>query len=485
MTNEYRSEEEKENKPDKVGDKVDKEFLSKAKNSRDLMDKKLKMFENSIEVISETITNKEISEKKEPGKKAIEEISEEIREVQTKLDTIIRKIDNKEQYLTAIEETISALEDRYNRKTEEMNNIEERFNITKESKGNLDEDYKELLKNNEQLIKTFETRQVDLIVLTDSVKEKIASQDELRTKIGKMNKEIQNNEDLLEKQREENEALDKKLKSQRAENETLRASITKSKIELEHSNTEIEAKEEEKKLLSEQIDKKERRIKEVNQKIQEYHAGFPEMEKQRETYEELLIKYKIQLSDKQQQLIEIESRIQEVKETFENLNDRLNVKENLIEVNEKRIDDLKLNIETSNTEYFEREQRLGALTEKFKHMKADHEKLIKSKEAIESSTNDSRIILQKLKLELENQEKEIRDKESRIHRIEVLSAIYRASKFFGGILIGVGIFFIIWAVGVLSNIIDFGEINNSLMGLFLLIGASLAIISGIFHLEKS
>ncbi|KKL22489.1 hypothetical protein LCGC14_2434940, partial [marine sediment metagenome] len=187
----------------------------------------------------------------------------------------------------------------------------------------------------------------------------------------------------------------------------------------------------------------------------------------------------------QQQLIEIESRIQEVKETFENLNDRLNVKENLIEVNEKRIDDLKLNIETSNTEYFEREQRLGALTEKFKHMKADHEKLIKSKEAIESSTNDSRIILQKLKLELENQEKEIRDKESRIHRIEVLSAIYRASKFFGGILIGVGIFFIIWAVGVLSNIIDFGEINNSLMGLFLLIGASLAIISGIFHLEKS
>ncbi|HEC40585.1 MAG TPA: hypothetical protein ENI29_20245 [bacterium] len=209
------------------------------------------------------------------------------------------------------------------------------------------------------------------------------------------------------------------------------------------------------------------------------------MEKQRETYEELLIKYKIQLSDKQQQLIEIESRIQEVKETFENLNDRLNVKENLIEVNEKRIDDLKLNIETSNTEYFEREQRLGALTEKFKHMKADHEKLIKSKEAIESSTNDSRIILQKLKLELENQEKEIRDKESRIHRIEVLSAIYRASKFFGGILIGVGIFFIIWAVGVLSNIIDFGEINNSLMGLFLLIGASLAIISGIFHLEKS
>ena len=69
MTNEYRSEEEKEKKPVKVGDKVDKEFLSKAKNSRDLMDKKLRMFENSIEDISVTITNGEVTEKKESGKK--------------------------------------------------------------------------------------------------------------------------------------------------------------------------------------------------------------------------------------------------------------------------------------------------------------------------------------------------------------------------------------------------------------------------------
>ena len=209
------------------------------------------------------------------------------------------------------------------------------------------------------------------------------------------------------------------------------------------------------------------------------------VEKQRETYEELLTKYKIQLSDKQQQLIEIESRIQEITVNVNSLNEQISVKENLIEVNEKRYDDLKLDIDISNTEHFEREQRLEAITEKLKHMEAEHEKLIKAKDAIETSTNDSRVILQKLKLELDNQEKEIRDKESRIHRIEVLSAIYRASKFFGGILIGIGIFFIIWSVGVFSDIIDLGDMNNYVMGLLLLIGACLAIISGIFHLEKS
>ena len=120
-------------------------------------------------------------------------------------------------------------------------------------------------------------------------------------------------------------------------------------------------------------------------------------------------------------------------------------------------------------------------------MEADHEKLSKAKEAIETSTNDSRVILQQLKEELEKQEKEIRDKESRIHRLEVLSAIYRASKFFGGILIGIGIFFAIWAVGIFINVIDLGDINLNtfLMVIFLLIGGILSIISGIFHLEKS
>ena len=179
--------------------------------------------------------------------------------------------------------------------------------------------------------------------------------------------------------------------------------------------------------------------------------------------------------DKEMELVEKSEMLDESKNRL-----KLDYSWNMV-----RIALLKNDIETSNTEYVEREKRLEALTEKLTRIETDHEKLSKAKEAIESSTNDSRAILQKLKVELENQEKEIRDKESRIHRLEVLSAIYRASKFFGGILIGIGIFFIVWAMGVFYNIIDFGNLNNSVMGLFLLIGAVLSIISGIFHLEKS
>ena len=484
MTDEYKAE-EKENKSDKEREKVDREFLAKAKNSRDIMDKKLRTFETTIENITETITNGEPVEKKGAKEKVISEVSAEIKESQIILDALKKKIEEKEEYLAVIEETLSTLEEKYNRKNEEMNNLDERLNITKESKENLNQEYKVLLRDNEQLIKTYESRQVDLIVLTDSVKEKISSQDEFRGKISKLNQELQEHEVNLEKQREESEALEKKLKSQSAENETLKISISKNKIELEHSNTEIDAKEEEKKLLTEQIEKKERRIKEIEHKIEDYHEGFPEMEKQRETYEELLAKYKIQLTDKQQQLIEMESHIQEVNETVESFNDQLSSKQNLIDANEKRVEDLKKDIEISNTEYIEREQRLVALTEKLHHVEIDHGKLVKAKEAIESSTIDSKAILLRLKEELDNQEKEIRDKESRIHRLEVLSAIYRASKVFGGILIGFGIFFIIWAAGIFANVIDLGEVNSFLIVIFLLIGAVLSIISGIFHLEKS
>jgi len=365
-----------------------------------------------------------------------------------------------------------------------MKNLEDRLEIITESKDNLEEEYKDLLKINEQLVKAYETRQVDLIVLTDSVKEKVTKQDELRTITSKLNHENREKENLLKKQEENAEALDKKIKSLTAENETLKVSIGKNKFELDHTNKEIEVKEEEKKLLSEQIEKKEIRIKTIEQEIQDYRDGFPEMEKQRETYEELLAKYKIQLTEKQQQLIEIESRIQQLNDNLESIDEQITSKESLFKANDKRLEDIKQDIESLNLEYVEREGRLNSLTEKVEYLQTEHDKLIKSKEVIDQSTNDAKTIFQKLKLELETQEEEIRDKESRIHRLEFLSLVYRLSKFFGGILIGIGVLIIILALLGLANILSFGDMDF-LFFLILVISGGLSIGSGIFHLEKS
>ena len=265
-----------------------------------------------------------------------------------------------------------------------------------------------------------------------------------------------------------------KIKSQRAENETFKVSIGKNKFELDHSNSEIEAKEEEKKLLNEQIQKKEFRIKDIEKKLIEYNESFPELEKQKTTYDELLIKYKMQLTEKQQDMIDIESRIQELNDTVESLQEQIDGKENLIEVNEKRIEDMKREIDISNNEHKERQERIASISEKQEHLNEEYEKLLKAKEVIDSSINDSRTIFQKLKVQLDSQEKEIRNKESRIHRLEMLSLIYRASKFFGGILIGLGIIFLIWGIGSLT-FIDLGDANIPVLSGLMIFGAILAI----------
>lgn len=478
--------EKSESKSERDNTRVDKEFLSKAKDSRDIIDKNLRTFEDSIDNITDTIKiGKSNDEKKDSDKKDDTEITQELIEAKESLESIKKKIDDKVGYLAALQEEINNLQQRYNRNTEELQNLEERIELTKESKDNMENEYQELLKNNELLVKTYETRQVDLIVLTDSVKEKIALQEEFRTKIAKQNQAIQDNEYLLDKQREDTISLEKKIKSQTAENETLKVSIEKNRFELDHSNKEIEAKDEEKKNLNEQIDKKEQRLKTIEKQIEDYKQGFPEMEKQTSTYEELLAKYKIQLSEKQQDVIKLESRIQELNETYISIQEQIANKDNLLEVNEKRLQDIKQNIESTNAEYFEREERLNSLSEKLEYMQDEHDKLIKAKEIIDESTNASRAVLQKLKIDLDNQENEIRDKESRIHRLELLSTIYRISKFFGGILIGMGILFVILSFGYLINIIDFGDLNSLIFGIILLIGAIFTLASGIFHLEKS
>ena len=78
--------EEAEEKSEKEVEKVDKEYLTKAKNSRDLIDKKLRTFETSIENISDTIKNGEAEPDKKEKKS--DKISEEIREAQQNLQLI-------------------------------------------------------------------------------------------------------------------------------------------------------------------------------------------------------------------------------------------------------------------------------------------------------------------------------------------------------------------------------------------------------------
>ena len=62
MTDEI-NKEEKNNKIEKEIEKIDKEYLTKAKDSRDIIDKSLRTFEDTIETIEKEIEKKDINKR--------------------------------------------------------------------------------------------------------------------------------------------------------------------------------------------------------------------------------------------------------------------------------------------------------------------------------------------------------------------------------------------------------------------------------------
>ncbi len=478
------NEEEKEKKKEKEVDRIDKDLLLKAKNSRDLIDKKLRTFENSIDTVSNA-RKTDVESEKEEGKKIAFEKSEEIKELEKRFEVVTKKINDKEEYLIALEEKISGLEEIYNRKVESSNTLNEELAIVIGNKEKLETEYNDLQKRIIDLNNAYEARKIDLTVLQDKVKEKLANQDELRNQIAKFNQEIQENEENFLQLKEESKTLDNRLISLRTENEGLRATIDKNKEEISNVNNLIEAKENEIKLLNEQIEKKEERLSSIELKFQDYNEQFPEIERRKDVYDQIIRNYVIQVEERQQKILTLETKIIELNESIDTVKEQILGKENLISLNEKRLNELKVEIEIAIAEHNERENLLKSITEKLEYTEKEHEKLTKAKDTIDKSISESKEIFQQLKKQLDGQEEEIRDKESRINRLEILSLIYRASKFFGGILIGIGIFFLIIGFGYLLNIFDFGEANPILIMLLSLIGAGLIIVSGIFHLEKS
>jgi len=478
------SEEFNEKKNEKEVDRIDKDLLLKAKNSRDLIDKKLRTFEDSIDIVSNA-RKTDVESEKEEGKKITFEKSEEIKELEIRFEVITKKINDKEEYLIALEEKITGLEEIYNRKVESSNTLNEELVIIIRNKEKQETEYNDLQNRIIDLNNAYEARKIDLTVLQDKVKEKLANQDELRNQIAKFNQEIQENEENFRQLREESKTLDNRLISLRTENEGLRATIDKNKEEISNVNNLIEAKENEIKLLNEQIEKKEERLSSIELKFQEYNEQLPEIERRKDVYDQIIRNYVMQVEERQQKILALETKIIELNESIDTIKEQILGKENLISLNERRLNELKVEIETAIAEHNERENLLKSITEKLEYTEKEHEKLTKAKDTIDKSISESKEIFQQLKKQLDGQEEEIRDKESRINRLEILSLIYRASKFFGGILIGMGIFFLIIGFGYLLNIFDFGEANPILIMLLSLIGAGLIIVSGIFHLEKS
>jgi len=478
----------KENKSHNLSEEIqnlDREYLTFAKNSRDLIDKNLKIFKENLEAIEDNI--QEEKDKKGSSIDNFDDYSFKLKEMKENFDIIVEQIKIGTNYLEKLKTEITRLEKKYTNNAIQFQNLEERLALTQESKKNLQEEYDELVNKKEALKSDLEQRQIDLMVLSEDVKDKLSQKRRLRTELDRFDNDINNNRDSIQNQEETIEINENKLKSLEAEIEANNVTIDKNRLEIKHSNRIIEAKEHELEVLNGHLKDKKDKLDALNEDIQAYKEGFPELEEQKRTYQEILEKSKNEMAEKQQKLINLENKLDNTKAQLNNLNNQLKNKMNLREVNEKRIQDLQIKIEDMKNQYEDWGYKADYMKEKWILAKKDFHELKARKNQIEESISESKELFKDMSQQLETQEKEIREKESRVHRLEVLGVIYRLSKFFGGILIGFASLLLIFSIGIFTRLFELGFENLicDLIALFLTFSSVLMLLSGLFHMEKS
>jgi chromosome segregation ATPase len=306
------------------------------------------------------------------------ELVDELEEKQFKLNSLTRKLSEKEEEYKTLKQNINDL-------TMEQN---------------------ELTKKNESLTQEYEKRQMDLTMLNDNVKEKTHLLDELRSNLSSLNKEIDERKASLSQEIEDAEVAKKKIEGLQAENESIKLSIDKHKAELEQASNLLAVREDEIKLLNEQLERKEERKKEVTEKIQECNNDLHDLERQKEEYEDLFRKYRVELSGNYQFLIGIESMLEDLKGILENLVAHKVLQENFVAINDNLMSSLRNYIQSFTAELTRREEEIQAVTDKFGKLEKEYTKFSTMQEEIENLIIQSQKISRKLKEAVENHDNE-------------------------------------------------------------------------------
>jgi chromosome segregation ATPase len=236
--------------------------------------------------------------------------------------------------------------------------------------------------------------------------------------------------------------------------------------------------------LSDELDSRNLLLQQLETKIQAVQDKLNDQNDQKVTMDSVLEKYQTQLSQKMYEFTTIDSKLGDQKSQLEEMQAKEKDLENLLNLKEQRVAEnssilkkLLSDIEIKRGEYNAKD----IAQTKFRD---ENENLAKIHQEIEQNIQESNVSFQKLKKDLEIQEKQIRDKESRIHRLEIFSFLYRISKIFGGFVLGIGLLFLIVSFGFLFGVINSTEIAWSLVQPLLMLSGLLFIVSGILQLER-
>ncbi|OLS12249.1 MAG: chromosome segregation ATPase [Promethearchaeota archaeon CR_4] len=324
-----------------------------------------------------------------------------------------------------------------------------------------------------------EQRKVELNLLNVSTElaDKQISKEYLFKDAEELNKSI-------EQHKVDENALEQKIQNRRNDLNQLNQLGAKNREELQRLVNILREKVENLSSLEGQIENKKNEMTNLEQAIKTLQAETLQREKQKDAFEAVMTKNEALLQEKNHLISDLELRITDRKAEIDGLNAQVTNFQSVLKLKEDSLTNLNALTGKLSEEQTVLREKVDALNQEITEKQQDRAELTSGNADIEKKIGESRKLFQQLKISLENEEKELREKESRIHRIEVMSFMYRTSKLFGGIFIFMGLLFLVLGFGFGFDVLNASQLNNDLVIFFVVLAAVFFLISGIFQLEK-
>jgi chromosome segregation ATPase len=458
--------------------------LSKAKDSRDELAQNIKSLESSLEKLDGAKTETIDSNTNHVAKPA--DIAEENGNaiLSENFDTNDSIIVEKRKELTRIEEKLLHVKESYDHKTRDRDSLEAELKILKSNKESTEENYNNLGKKMADLSQDVQAKQMELMVISESLKQRERESEELTVFCENLKRSNQDQEQVMKEQN----AFVQQMHSSRLQ---LEIDLRRSRETLEESQDSIQKldsarknKENELKGMQSVQERLTKEIALLQTTLARNAEEMAEKEKQQSILLATINAYDAQLSETVAKLTEHENRLVDAKNKIENLNEEAKNQQSLIKIKDQRADELKNLVDKKNLEYETQVKQLTEIEQKIKGYNEKYENLVKVNESIDKVIGDSKARVDELKKELEFQEKSLQEKEKNMHRIEVLTFLFRMVKFVSGAMMAIGGIFIIIGLSYVLGIVDLGGLNRDLIIYLTFIGGIFLMVSGIFQLER-
>ncbi len=246
------------------------------------------------------------------------------------------------------------------------------------------------------LEKKYKSRETDLLVLGELVKEKTVTLEEMRDEKKKTKKKLLDLKAAVAKNIEEGDITQKRIESLQAEKKAIKNSLEKYKTEINHANNLIEKKDNELTLLNNKIQSKKEKKQGLNEEIELLNKEIKTLNKMKESSINAYQEFQNNITNKQDLLISLDSYLKKFLELMDETMEKKLERSNFLKFNQEIEKSMKKYIDKLNEEYNEKIKEMESLNAHFDKIDGDIKNISEFRDDISNMLGINRNILDKL-----------------------------------------------------------------------------------------